>query len=117
MIVIDNIELPFEGMVDYSTLSVFVAVSDALRPNWLVSHVRNFSKKHKDEFCQNMVKVQLVFMYDNGCPGDIGPILLDGAVNHMWRKVHQKLPVIKEAIVREKRKPANTSIPLRCHCT
>lgn len=64
-----------------------------------------------------MAEVQSVFVYDNGHPGGIGPILVDGAVNHIWRKVHQKLPVIKEAIVRDKRKPANVSIPLRCHCT
>ncbi|KAM3376933.1 hypothetical protein P3S68_009346 [Capsicum galapagoense] len=30
VIVSDSIELPFEGMVDYSEFSVFVAVSDAL---------------------------------------------------------------------------------------
>ncbi|XVE60832.1 hypothetical protein DITRI_Ditri05aG0158300 [Diplodiscus trichospermus] len=117
VIVSDNIELPFEGMVDYSTFSVFVAVSDALRPNWLVSHLRSFSEKQRNEFRQNMAKVQPAFVYDNGHPGGIGPMPPDGAVNHIWSKVHQKLPVIKEAIVREKRKPANTSIPLRCHCT
>ncbi|XWS24860.1 hypothetical protein CRYUN_Cryun27aG0021200 [Craigia yunnanensis] len=44
-----------------------------------------------------------VFVYDNGHPGGMGPIPSDGGVNHMWRKVHQKLPVIKEAIVREKK--------------
>ncbi|KAK8624070.1 hypothetical protein V6N13_065427 [Hibiscus sabdariffa] len=41
VIVSDNIELPLEGMVDYSKFSVFVAVSDELRPNWLVSHLRS----------------------------------------------------------------------------
>ncbi|KAK6258017.1 hypothetical protein QUC31_001476 [Theobroma cacao] len=117
VIVSDNIELPFEGMVDYSTFSLFVAVSDALRPNWLVAHLRSFAEKRRDEFRQNMGKVQPIFVYDNGHPGGIGPIPSDGAVNHIWKKVHQKLPAIKEAIVREKRKPAGISIPLRCHCT
>jgi hypothetical protein len=41
----------------------------------------------------------------------------DGAVNHIWKKIHQKLPMIQEAVTREKRKPDGTSIPLRCHCT
>jgi hypothetical protein len=27
------------------------------------------------------------------------------------------LPMIQEAVTREKRKPDGTSIPLRCHCT
>ncbi|OMO53278.1 Exostosin-like protein [Corchorus olitorius] len=88
VIVSDNIELPFEGMVDYSTFSVFVAVSDALRPNWLVAHLRSFSEKRRAEFRQNMAKVQPVFVYDNGYPGGIGPIPPDGAVNHIWKKLY-----------------------------
>ncbi|GAV89730.1 Exostosin domain-containing protein [Cephalotus follicularis] len=117
VIVSDDIELPFEGTVDYSEFSVFVAVRDALRPKWLVDHLKGFSKSQKDEFRQNMAMVQPIFDYDNGHPAGIGPIPPDGAVNHIWKKVHQKLPIIKEAIVREKRKPPGVSIPLRCQCT
>ncbi|XP_061344143.1 probable arabinosyltransferase ARAD2 [Gastrolobium bilobum] len=117
VIVSDNIELPFEGMVDYSEFSVFVAVDDALKPSWLVNHIQRFSKEQKDRFRQNMAGVQAIFVYDNGHPGGIGPIPVDGAVNHIWKKVHQKLPAIQEAIIREKRKPPGVSVPRRCHCT
>ncbi|KAL8485430.1 hypothetical protein ACS0TY_027649 [Phlomoides rotata] len=117
VIVSDNIELPFEGMVDYSEFSVFVAVSDALRPNWLVNHLKSYSSEHKDRLRKNMAVVQPIFQYDNGHPGGIGPIPPDGAVNHIWEKVHQKLPVIREAITRERRKPPGVLVPLRCHCT
>lgn len=117
VIVSDDIELPFEGMVDYSEFSVFIAVSDALRPNWLVHHLGSYSDKQKDLFRQKMAQVQPIFEYDNGHPGGLGPIAPDGAVNYIWRKVHQKLPMIKEVIIREKRKPQGASIPLRCHCT
>ncbi|OAY58565.1 probable arabinosyltransferase ARAD1 [Manihot esculenta] len=117
VIVSDNIELPFEGMVDYSEFSVFVAVNDALKPSWLVNHLKSISEKQRNEYRQKMAKVQPLFIYDNGHPGGIGPIPPDGAVNHIWKKVQQKLPMIKETIVREKRKPAGVSIPLRCHCT
>ncbi|KAG2401718.1 arabinosyltransferase protein [Vigna angularis] len=117
VIVSDNIELPFEGMVDYSEFSVFVAISDALKPNWLVNHLKSFSKEQKATFRQNMARVQPIFVYDNGHPGGIGPVPLDGAVNHIWKKVHQKLPMIKETIIRERRKPPGVSVPRRCHCT
>ncbi|XP_077248751.1 putative arabinosyltransferase ARAD1 [Tasmannia lanceolata] len=117
VIVSDNIELPFEGMVDYSDFSVFISVNDALQPNWLVGHLRSFSKEQKDTFRQKMEPVQPIFEYDNGHPGGIGPIPPDGAVNHIWKKIYQKLPMIKEAIIREKRKPQGVSIPVRCHCT
>ena len=117
VIVSDNIELPFEGILDYSNFSVFVSTSDALQPTWLVAHLRSFSKEQKDGLRQNMARAQPMFWYDNGHPGGIGPIPPDGAVNYIWKKVHQKLPMIKEAIIRDKRKPPGVSIPLRCHCT
>ncbi|KAL9665898.1 hypothetical protein QQ045_000219 [Rhodiola kirilowii] len=116
VIVSDNIELPFEGIIDYSEFSVFVAVSDALQPNWLVSHLRSFSTEKKDQFRQRMAQAQPVFVYDNGYPDGIGPVPKNGAVNHIWKKVCQKLPMIGEAIVREKRKPSGVTIPKRCHC-
>lgn len=117
VVVSDNIELPFEGMVDYSEFSVFVAVNDALKPNWLAHHLRSISAKQRDKFRQKMAEVQPIFNYDSGHPAGIGLIPPDGAVNHIWKKVHQKLPMIKDAIVREKRKPPGVSSPLRCHCT
>ncbi|RYR19734.1 hypothetical protein Ahy_B03g064611 [Arachis hypogaea] len=58
-----------------------------------------------------LLVVQPIFVYDNGHPGGIGPIPLDGAVNHIWKKVHEKLPIIKEAIIREKRKPLGVLVP------
>ncbi|PWA43456.1 exostosin family protein [Artemisia annua] len=117
VIVSDNIELPFEGIIDYTEFSVFIAASEALQPNWLVNHLKSYTDLQKSKFRQNMARVQSAFEYDNGYPSGVGPIPLDGAVNHIWRKVHQKLPMIKEAIVREKRKPLDVSVPRRCQCT
>lgn len=117
VIVSDDIVLPFEGTIDYSEFSVFVAVSDVLQPNWLVRHLRSYSDLQKDRLRLNMAQVQPFFEYDNGHPGGIGPIPLDGAVNNIWKKVHQKLPMIKEAIIKERRKPPGVSVPLRCHCS
>ncbi|XP_043711955.1 probable arabinosyltransferase ARAD1 [Telopea speciosissima] len=117
VVVSENIELPFEGMVDYMNFSVFVSVNDALQPKWLVHRLKMFSKEQKNAFRQNMARIQPILEYDNGYPGGIGPVSPDGAVNHIWKKVHQKLPMIKEAIIREKRKPKDALVPLRCHCT
>ncbi|CAH9076326.1 unnamed protein product [Cuscuta epithymum] len=117
VIVSDDIELPFEGLIDYSEFAIFVAVSDALQPNWLVSHLRRYSTAQKDELRKNLARVHPIFDYDSGGQGGVGPVLTDGAVNYIWKKVHQKVPMIKEAIIREKRKPPGVSVPLRCHCT
>ncbi|XP_068663778.1 probable arabinosyltransferase ARAD1 [Aristolochia californica] len=117
VVVSDDIELPFEGMIDYLDFSVFVSTNDALQPSWLVNYLKGFSREQKDLFRQKMALVQPVFEYDNGYPGGIGPVPMNGAVNHIWRKVYQKVPSIKEATTRKRRKPQGVSVPVRCHCT
>ncbi|XP_062184208.1 probable arabinosyltransferase ARAD1 [Phragmites australis] len=117
VIVSDEVELPFEGMIDYTEFSIFVSVSNALRSEWLTNYLRNISKQRKDEFRRNLAHVQPIFEYDTSYSSSTGTAPPDGAVNYIWKKIHQKLPKIQEAVIREKRKPDGASIPLRCHCT
>ncbi|XP_074263546.1 putative arabinosyltransferase ARAD1 isoform X2 [Silene latifolia] len=117
VIVSDQIELPFEGIIDYSEFSVFVSSNDALQPKWLVTHLQNISKEQREEYRKNLARVQPMFEYDNGFPGGIGPIDPNGTVNQIWKKIYHKVPMIKEAVTRNRRKPPGTSIPLRCQCT
>ncbi|KAM3391154.1 hypothetical protein ACQJBY_012678 [Aegilops geniculata] len=117
VIVSDDIELPFEGMIDYTEFSIFVSVGNAMRPKWLTNYLRNISKQQKDEFRRNLAGVQHIFEYENSHHSSKDSDPEDGAVNHIWKKIHQKLPMIQEAVTREKRKPEGASIPLRCHCT
>ncbi|KAF7110530.1 hypothetical protein CFC21_110622 [Triticum aestivum] len=117
VIVSDDIELPFEGMIDYTEFSIFVSVGNAMRPKWLTDYLRNISKQQKDEFRRNLAGVQHIFEYENSHESSKVSAPEDGAVNHIWKKTHQKLSMIQEAVTREKRKPEGASIPLRCHCT
>eukprot|EP01018_Ginkgo_biloba_P016648 Gb_03703 [translate_table: standard] len=105
VIVSDNIELPFEGMIEYAEFSVFISVHDALQPKWLVKHLKAISAQQRRTMRSSMTRVQNMFEYDNGHPGGIGPVIKDGAVNHIWKKIMHKVPTIKETIVRERRKP------------
>ncbi|GLJ21548.1 hypothetical protein SUGI_0399330 [Cryptomeria japonica] len=117
VIISDNIELPFEGMIDYTKFSVFVSVHDALQPKWLVNHLKAISATQRRKMRENMAQVQHIFEYENNYPGGIGPAVRDGAVSHIWKKILFKVPSIKEMIVREWRKPNGSHIPVRCHCT
>lgn len=117
VIVSDTIELPFEGMLDYSNFSIFISVDNALEPDWLVNRLRNITKERRQQYRLDLARVQSKFEYGNGNLTGMGPIHPDSAVNYIWMKVYQKLPIIKEAIIREKRKPKGVNIPARCHCT
>jgi hypothetical protein len=117
VIVSDEVELPFEGMIDYTEFSIFVSVNNSLRPGWLTNYLRNITKQQKDEFRRNLAHVQHIFEYDISYTSSNGHVPPDGAVSYIWKKIHEKLPMIREAITREMRKPDWASIPLRCHCT
>lgn len=109
--------IAFEGMIDFTEFSIFVSVSNTMRPKWLTNYSRNIPKQQNDEFRRNLAGVQPIFEYENSHHSSTGSAPEDGAVNHIWKKIHQKLPMIQEAVAREKRKPEGASILLWCHCT
>ncbi|KAJ4778744.1 Exostosin family protein [Rhynchospora pubera] len=117
VIVSDNIPLPFEGIIDYSQFAVFVSEGQALQKNYLVTYLRGISAKRKEQLRADMARVQSVFEFENGFPGGVGPMPRDGAVNHIWEMVYQKVPMVKQAVMRERRRPEGVVVPLRCHCT
>ncbi|KAJ3678163.1 hypothetical protein LUZ60_001966 [Juncus effusus] len=117
VIVSDNIVLPFEGLIDYSDFALFVSEGKALEPGWLVEYLRGVSGREIERLRRNMGKVQRVFEFENGFDGGVGPGLENGAVEHIWRMVQQKVPMVRETVLREKRRPDGVEVPLRCHCT
>ncbi|KAI5067494.1 hypothetical protein GOP47_0018022 [Adiantum capillus-veneris] len=94
--------------------SLFVAVHNALQPKFLVNYLKGISAQRKRSMRTRLANAQQFFEYDNGYPGGIGPV--KGAVNAIWNKVSDKVPAIKEAVARERRKPLDVSVPARCQC-
>ncbi|KAI3807922.1 hypothetical protein L1987_23860 [Smallanthus sonchifolius] len=41
VIVSDELELPFEGILDYHKIALFVSSSDAVQPGWLLAYLRS----------------------------------------------------------------------------
>ncbi|EOX96908.1 Exostosin family protein isoform 1 [Theobroma cacao] len=93
VIVSDNIELPFEDIIDYKKFSVFVETTAALKPGYLVSLLRQVPAEKIIEYQKAMKEVKQY--YDYTVP--------NGTVNEIWRQVAQKLPLIKLMINRDKR--------------
>ncbi|KAJ4778746.1 Exostosin family protein [Rhynchospora pubera] len=107
VIVSDQIELPFEGVLDYTEFAVFVSVKNALTPNWLMEHLRGFSEKKKEIFRVNLAGVQSYFEYEGG-----------DAVSQIWEMVYQKLPMIRQGLVADRRKLDDRELkPVTCLCT
>ncbi|KAK6240350.1 hypothetical protein SCA6_005739 [Theobroma cacao] len=93
VIVSDNIELPFEDIIDYKKFSVFVETTAALKPGYLVSLLRQVPAEKIIEYQKAMKEVKRYYDYTDP----------NGTVNEIWRQVSQKLPLIKLMINRDKR--------------
>ncbi|KAF5729206.1 Exostosin family protein isoform 1 [Tripterygium wilfordii] len=93
VIVSDDIELPFEDVIDYKKIALFVETSDALKLGYLVKMLRSVTPEKILEFQKELREVNRYFEF--GDP--------NGTVKEIWREVAQKLPNIKLMINREKR--------------
>ncbi|OAY72781.1 putative arabinosyltransferase ARAD1 [Ananas comosus] len=108
VIVSDYIELPFEDVIDYKKIAVFVATSSAVQPGYLTSLLRRISTERILQYQQELKMVKRYFEYEdpNGTPIEI------------WRQVSSKLPLIKLMINRDKRLARSQDDPdCSCICT
>ncbi|KAF5742362.1 Exostosin family protein isoform 1 [Tripterygium wilfordii] len=93
VIVSDDIELPFEDVIDYKKIALFVETSDALKPGYLVKKLRSVTPEKILELQKELREVNRYFEF--GDP--------NGTVKEIWRQIAQKLPNIKLMINRDKR--------------
>ncbi|KAJ6410636.1 hypothetical protein OIU84_007394 [Salix udensis] len=109
LIVSDSIELPFEDVIDYRKIAIFVDTESSLQPGYLVRMLRAVSTEKILEYQKEMRAVKRYFVYGDS----------NGTVNEIWREVAQKLPLIQLMINRDKRlvKKDSTEPDCSCLCT
>ncbi|GJN32762.1 hypothetical protein PR202_gb21287 [Eleusine coracana subsp. coracana] len=106
VIVSDYIELPFEDVIDYSNISIFVGTSKAVQPGFLTSFLRKISAERILEYQIEIRKVRHYFMYEDP----------NGPVNEIWRQVSLKAPLIKLLTNRNKRMVERGANATDCSC-
>ncbi|PON34573.1 Exostosin-like [Parasponia andersonii] len=104
VIISDDIELPFEDVVDYRKIAIFVETTVALKPGFLVAMLRAITAERILEYQKELKKVKHYFDYGSG------------TVNEIWRQVAQKLPLIKLMINRDKRLVKRNLTEPECSC-
>jgi hypothetical protein len=57
VIVSDELEFPFEGILDYKKVAVLVSSSDAIQPGWLVNHLRSLTPFQVKGLQNNLAQV------------------------------------------------------------
>ncbi|KAE9598720.1 hypothetical protein Lal_00022407 [Lupinus albus] len=93
VVVSDYIEFPFEDVIDYRKIAIFIDSESAVKPGFLVSKLRAITSGRILEYQNEMKEVKRYFEYDEP----------NGAVNEIWRQVVKKLPLIKLMSNRDKR--------------
>ncbi|XP_068664513.1 probable arabinosyltransferase ARAD1 isoform X2 [Aristolochia californica] len=96
VIVSDRIELPYEDELDYEDFSIFFAVGEALRPNYMVNKLREIPKERWVDMWKRLKNISYHYEFQY-------PPKKDDAVNMLWRQVRHKIPAAKLATHRGRR--------------
>ncbi|CAI9281425.1 unnamed protein product [Lactuca saligna] len=84
VIISDEIELPFEDVLDYSKFSIFVPASEACKKGYLLKLLRGVKKEKWTEMWENLKQIAPHFEYEYPSkPGD--------AVDMIWKAVSRKM--------------------------
>ncbi|XP_047340116.1 probable arabinosyltransferase ARAD1 [Impatiens glandulifera] len=96
VIISDEIELPYEDVIDYTTFCLFVRSSDAVMPNFLINLVKSIGK---DEWTQMWNKIKEVKgLFEFNFPSRKGD-----AVQMIWQAIARKVPSMKLKIRKSQR--------------
>lgn len=109
VIVSDELELPFEGILDYRKIVVFVSSSDAVQPGWLLRYLRSISHAHIREMQKNLAQYSRHFVYSN-------PAQPLGAEDLVWRMMAGKVVNIKLHTRRSQRVVKESRSVCMCEC-
>ncbi|XP_031103247.1 probable arabinosyltransferase ARAD1 [Ipomoea triloba] len=93
VIISDEIELPYEDVLDYSDFCVFVRTSDALKENFLLNMIRGIGKEEWTRMWNRIKEVEPFFEYRYPSRGN-------DAVQMVWQAIARKVPAVKLKIHR-----------------
>ncbi|ONK78112.1 uncharacterized protein A4U43_C02F14480 [Asparagus officinalis] len=109
VIVSDELELPFEGILDYRKIALFVSSSDAIQPGWLVNFLQNIDSRQIKEMQANLAEYSRHFLYSS-------PSQPLGPEDLTWRMIAGKLVNIKLHLRRSQRVVKGSRSLCTCEC-
>jgi hypothetical protein len=84
VIISDEIELPFEDVLDYSEFSLFVRSTDAIKKGYLLKFLRSIKRKEWTKMWERLKEITHHFEYQY-------PSKPEDAVNMIWQEVARKI--------------------------
>lgn len=96
VIISDEIELPFEDVLDYSEFCVIVHASDAVKKGYLLNLLRSINRDKWTKMWEKLKEIVPHFQYQY-------PSQPCDAVNMIWRELSQKVSSVRFKLNRENR--------------
>ncbi|CAL1413045.1 unnamed protein product [Linum trigynum] len=101
VIVSDELELPFEGILDYRKIALFVSSGDALQSGWLLKFLRGVSRAEIKQMQANLAKYSRHFVYSSPAqplgPEDLAWRMIAGKVVNIKLHTRRSQRVVKES--------------------
>ncbi|PWA95793.1 Exostosin-like protein [Artemisia annua] len=96
VIISDEIELPFEDVLDYSEFAIFVRARDASKKGYLLKLIRGVQREKWIDMWRRLKKIAPHFEYEYPSkPGD--------AVDMIWQAIHRKVSSKGSKVARRNR--------------
>lgn len=96
VIISDDIELPFEDVLDYSEFCIFVRAADATKEGYLMGLLKGIGKERWSVMWERLKEVDKYFEYRY-------PSKSDDAVQMIWKALARKVPAIRLKVNRLRR--------------
>lgn len=96
VIISDEIELPYEDVLDYSQFCIFVRTSDAIKKNFLINFIRSIGKDEWTRMWQRLKEINN--FYEFQYPSKDGD-----AVQMIWQAIARKVPSIRMKLHKSRR--------------
>ncbi|KAI3736815.1 hypothetical protein L2E82_26802 [Cichorium intybus] len=96
VIISDDIELPFEDVLDYSQFAISVRASDAVKKGYLLKVLRRVKREKWTQMWERLKEVANYFEYQY--PSQSGD-----AVDMIWQAVHRKVSFVHNRVRRKNR--------------
>uniref|UniRef100_A0A5B6YWC4 Putative arabinosyltransferase ARAD1 n=1 Tax=Davidia involucrata TaxID=16924 RepID=A0A5B6YWC4_DAVIN len=96
VIISDDIELPYEDVMDYSEFCIFVRTSDALKEKFLINLIRSIGREEWTRMWARLKEVEIFFEFQY-------PSKEGDAIQMIWQAVARKVPAIRMKVHKSRR--------------
>ncbi|CAL9086520.1 unnamed protein product [Musa acuminata var. zebrina] len=96
IVISDDIELPFEDILDYSDFCIFVRTSDAVKKGLLLDLLRGIKRSEWTKMWERLKQIAHHFEYQY-------PSKQGDSVQMIWEEVARKIPYVRLSLNKEKR--------------